>query len=79
MAGCPDLNTGQRKHGKIAWLLAGTVALYWLLYRVHPIFAWALNVLMLYLTMGFRQFSHYFTDIHEALCNDKLDTSAGSG
>ncbi len=72
-------NTGQHKHGKIAWLLAvlpllfGVVALSWLLYRAHPIFAWAFNVLVLYLTMGFRQFSHYFTDIHQALRDGQLD------
>ena len=72
-------NAGQHKHGVIAWLvavlplLAGVMAAYWLLDRVHPIFAWAFNVLMLYLTMGFRQFSHYFTDIHLALRADRLD------
>ena len=72
-------NAGQHKHGKIAWLLAvlpllaGVMALSWLLYRAHPIFAWAFNVLVLYLTMGFRQFSHYFTDIHHALRDGNLD------
>ncbi|MEO6976552.1 MAG: CobD/CbiB family protein [Gallionella sp.] len=72
-------NAGQHKHGKIAWLvavlplLAAVMAAYWLLYRVHPILAWAFNVLVLYLTMGFRQFSHYFTDIHLALRTDRLD------
>ena len=66
-------NAGQHGHGKIAWLLAvllplcGTALLYWLLYRLSPLLAWAFNVLVLYLTMGFRQFSHYFTDIHQAL------------
>jgi adenosylcobinamide-phosphate synthase len=76
-------NSGQRNHGKIAWLmavlplLAGVVALSWLLYRAHPILAWAFNVLVLYLTMGFRQFSHYFTDIHHALRDDKLDEARG--
>ncbi len=87
MAGCPvtfcffqhHFNAGQHKHGKIAWLvvvvplLAAVIAAYWLLYRVHPILAWAFNVLVLYLTMGFRQFSHYFTDIHLALRADRLD------
>ena len=36
---------------------------------------WAslLNVGVLYLTMGFRQFSHYFTDIHLALRMGELD------
>ena len=72
-------NGGERKHGKIAWLLAVlpplvmVVVFYWLLCKVHPIFAWAFNVLVLYLTMGFRQFSHYFTDIHQALRDDDLN------
>ena len=72
-------NAGQRKHGKIAWLLAvlpllcGVVALYWLLYYVHPILAFFFNVLVLYLTMGFRQFSHYFSGIYDALRDDRLD------
>ena len=71
-------NAGERKHGKIAWLLAvlpllaGVIALYWLLCDMHPVFAWAFNVLVLYLTMGFRQFSHYFTDIHQALRDNDL-------
>ena len=73
------LNAGEHKHGKIAWLivvllpLSLAVALYWLLYAMHPIFAWAFCVLVLYLTLGFRQFSHYFTDIHKALRADDLE------
>jgi cobalamin biosynthesis protein CobD/CbiB len=74
-----NFNAGERRHGRIAWfitavpLVAGVMAAYWLLYRVHPVFAWVFNVLVLYLTMGFRQFSHYFTDIQLALRADKLD------
>ena len=74
-----NFNAGERKHGKIAWLLAvlpllvAMVAVYWMLQTTHPIMAWAFNVLVLYLTMGFRQFSHYFTDIHQALRADNLD------
>ncbi|HEU0187275.1 MAG TPA: CobD/CbiB family protein [Gallionellaceae bacterium] len=73
------LNAGEHKHGQIAWLLAVllpvalTVPLYWLLKQQHVIFAWAFCVLVLYLTMGFRQFSHYFTDIHKALREKDLD------
>ncbi|MFZ5523680.1 MAG: CobD/CbiB family protein [Pseudomonadota bacterium] len=76
-----QFNAGQRRHGRIAWLLAvlpllaGVIVLYQLLCRVNPVFAWAFNVLVLYLTMGFRQFSHYFTDIHQALRNGNLDES----
>lgn len=72
-------NAGEHKHGKIAWLIAvllpvlGSAALYWLLYSISPVFAWMFSVLVLYLTMGFRQFSHYFTDIHQALRNDDLE------
>jgi len=72
-------NAGQQRHGMIAWLLAvlpllaGVFVLYQLLCRVNPVLAWAFNVLVLYLTMGFRQFSHYFTDIHQALREGRLD------
>ncbi|HEX5363125.1 MAG TPA: CobD/CbiB family protein [Gallionella sp.] len=76
-------NAGELRHGKFAWLFAvlpllfGTILLYWLLYRVHPFLAWAFNVLVLYLTMGFRQFSHYFTDIHKALRDGELERARG--
>lgn len=67
------LNTGERRHGRLAWLLAVvglTVAsglVFFALYRLNPLLAWAWNVFVLYLTMGFRQFSHYYTDIQMAL------------
>jgi adenosylcobinamide-phosphate synthase len=74
-----NLNGGESRHGQIAWLFAialpvsGSVFLYWWLEEQHPVFAWAVCVLVLYLTMGFRQFSHYFTDIHKALRNNDLN------
>jgi adenosylcobinamide-phosphate synthase len=74
-----NFNAGQLKHGRIAWLLAlllpmlVVAVLYYVLMGAHPIFAWAFSVLVLYLTMGFRQFSHYYTDIHEALREKQLD------
>ncbi len=74
-----NFNAGQVKHGRIAWLLAIAVplvlvtVLHLLLLKAHPIFAWAFSVLVLYLTMGFRQFSHYYTDIHQALRDEQLD------
>ncbi len=73
-----NFNAGERRHGRVAWILAVffpvllVAALYYLLLRVHPVFAWAFSVLVLYLTMGFRQFSHYFTDIHLALREKQL-------
>ena len=72
------VHTGQQAHGKLAWFIAmaptvlATLAIYLLLYQVHVLLAWAWNVAILYLTMGFRQFSHHFTDIHRALIDGDL-------
>lgn len=66
-------NAGSRQHGTAAWLVAVAVPvfalglLYWLLYSLSPLFAWLLNIGVLYLTMGFRQFSHHYTEIQLAL------------
>jgi cobalamin biosynthesis protein CobD/CbiB len=66
-------NAGEHKHGKIAWLVAMSLPLllvsllYWLLMYIHPLFALLGSVLVLYLTMGFRRFSFYFTNIQKAL------------
>jgi len=72
-------NAGERAHGTIAWIV-GVVpamllatALYYLLYRVSPLLALAFNVLILYVTMGFRHVGHYFTDIHWALKSGDVD------
>jgi len=72
------INAGERYQGMIAWLLAvGVLVLlsagaYAVLHSVNPLLAWLWNVLVLYLTMGFRQFSHYYTDIQLALRMDDL-------
>jgi adenosylcobinamide-phosphate synthase len=74
-----NFNAGQFKQGRIAWLLAMLVplllvgTLYYALLSAQPIFEWLFSVLVLYLTMGFRQFSHYYTDIHHALREKKFD------
>ena len=73
-----NFDGGENKHGQIAWVVAVlipvaiTAGLYSLLAAQHPVYAWAFCVLVLYLTMGFRQFSHFFTDIHKALRNNDL-------
>jgi adenosylcobinamide-phosphate synthase len=72
-------NAGQTHHGRIAWLVAvappvlGSLALYYVLFWVHPLLALVLNIAALYLTLGFRQFSHYFTAIQLALRDGDLD------
>jgi len=73
-----QFNAGEAQHGMVAWVVAvlPPVLLAWfshvLLLRWSPLFALAFNVLALYLTMGFRQFSHYFTAIHLALKQEDL-------
>lgn len=71
-------NGGQFRHGLIAWLLAvlpvvaATFAAYLALWRFNPLLAWLWNIAVLYLAMGFRQFSHYFTEIIQALQDGRL-------
>ena len=66
-------NAGESRHGAIAWLIAaltpalGALALYALLYWISPLAALLLNIAALYLTLGFRQFSHFFTGIQTAI------------
>lgn len=66
-------NGGRYRHGVVAWALAAvpvlvvTLAIYQVLHGLSPLFAWLWNVVVLYLTMGFRQFSHYYNEIQQAL------------
>jgi adenosylcobinamide-phosphate synthase len=66
-------NAGAYRHGVLAWCLAVLLPVavlaiaYGLLYSLNPIVACGLNVGVLYLTMGFRQFSHHYTEIQLAL------------
>jgi len=68
-----SFNAGQARHGAIAWLIAAlapvavAALLYAGLYWISPFAALLLNVAALYLTLGFRQFSHFFTGIQGAL------------
>lgn len=72
-------NAGERRQGMVAWLLgvlpwvALALVVYYLLASISIVLAWAWNVAVLYATMGFRQFSHGFTAIGEALREGDLD------
>ena len=76
-----NLNAGEYRNGVYAWLLAVvplvaiTAGGYWFLLRYNVFLAIAWNVLILYFTMGFRQFSHAFTKISKALQADDLNTA----
>ena len=69
-----NFDAGKRPHGWIAWTLAvvvpalGALAIHWLLIIfVGWPFAVLWNIAVLYVTLGFRQFSHHFTRIRDAL------------
>ncbi len=68
-----NLDAGQSAHGWVAWLLAvGVPALiaggvYWALWAFSTVLAFVWMVGVLYVTLGFRQFSHHFTGIRQAL------------
>ena len=68
-----SLDAGKPHHGWITWVFAvivptlATLLVHWLLWQVNVLLSFAWNVAVLYLTLGFRQFSHYFTDIRDAL------------
>ena len=72
-------NAGAYLHGVVAWCLCVLPAvvvvgaLYGVLYSINPLLAWGLNVVVLYMTMGFRQFSHHYTEIQLALRCDDLE------
>ena len=69
-----NFDAGKPQHGWIAWALAAGLpalaacAIHWLLvWTLGLVFAVLWNVLVLYATLGFRQFSHHFTAIRDAL------------
>lgn len=66
-------NAGQPDHGRLGWavmlatFMLPTMLVYWLCVRISPFAALAWNILIVYLTLGFRHYSHYFTSIQFAL------------
>jgi adenosylcobinamide-phosphate synthase len=76
-----SFNGGERRHGTVAWLVAvlplvlATTLLDLLFDRFHVVFAVAFNIAVLYLTLGFRQFSHHFTAIQLAVKSGDIERS----
>lgn len=68
-------NAGQADHGRLGWfvmigaLTLPTMLVYWICIRLPGgwLAALAWNILIVYLTLGFRHYSHYFTSIQLAL------------
>ena len=70
-----SFNAGEAQHGRMAWfammlaLMLPVALVYWVCMKVSPFAALAWNILIVYLTLGFRHYSHYFTSIQLALNN----------
>lgn len=68
-----NLDAGRNHHAWLAWAVAValpalvTLLVHHLLWWAHPLLAFIFNAAILYLTLGFRQFSHHFTTIRDAL------------
>ncbi len=68
-----NFNAGRDQHAVVVWVITVPVpallawAMHALLGELGFVFALAWDVAVLYLTLGFRQFSHFFTDIQQAL------------
>ncbi len=68
-----NFDAGRGHHAWVVWAMAvvAPALLTWLVYfgltQASVLLALAFDVAVLYLTLGFRQFSHWFTDIRDAL------------
>ncbi|MDQ6627145.1 MAG: CobD/CbiB family protein [Pseudomonadota bacterium] len=68
-----NFDAGRNSHAWVVWCITVLlptlliVGVYLGLARLHSLVGLTFDVAVLYLTLGFRQFSHYFTDIRAAL------------
>ena len=71
-------NAGQYRDGVISWCLAVlpvaliTLLVYSASRHVSGLLALAWNIAVLYLALGFRQFSHFYNDVMQALTGGDL-------
>ena len=76
-----QFNGLQASHGVIAWLVAVlplgllTIVVYAVLREASVLLALAWSVAVLYVAMGFRRFSHCFTEIAQALREQNINTA----
>ncbi len=68
-----NFDAGKESHAWVVWSITVLVpaiacgAIYIAMARISSLLGLAFDLAVLYLTLGFRQFSHYFTDIRAAL------------
>ncbi|MEH6458915.1 CobD/CbiB family protein [Chitinimonas sp. JJ19] len=76
-----NFNAGEYHHGVVGWMIAVLVPsvlvllVAGLLYLVHWSLYWLFGLAVLYVTMGFRQFSPAFTGVADALKEGDLATA----
>ncbi len=74
-------DAGREYQGIVGWafvigiVLALTLIVEWLAAAIHPLAVFVLHVLVLYLTVGFRQFSRSFSEIQIALAAGNVATA----
>ena len=68
-----NFDAGRESHAWVVWCVTALApallawGVFFALEQVSSLLGLAFDVAVLYLTLGFRQFSHYFTDIRKAL------------
>jgi adenosylcobinamide-phosphate synthase len=66
-------NAGHVRHGRFGWLVmvsllvVPTILIHWLAVSINPLVELAWSMVVAYLTLGFRRYSHFFTSIQIAL------------
>ncbi len=77
------MNAGEYLHGGIAWVLAvvpllvGVWGIFFLLQGVSPVLGWVWNVVVLYLTLGFKYYSDAAVQIARQLRAGDIDGARG--
>jgi len=72
-------NGGERRHGVVAWVVAVvpavalSIVVHYLLASLHFLLALAFHIAVLYFTLGFRQFSHHFTELQIAVKSGEIE------
>ena len=73
-----SFNAGRAEHGRLGWivimalLVLPTLMIYWLLGAFSVVAQLVWTILIVYLTLGFRHYSHYFSAIQIALNESNL-------
>ena len=68
-----NFDAGAEVHARVVWVVTVVVpavlvaVAYWLIAQYSTVLALVFDVAALYMTLGFRQFSHHFTAIRDAL------------